>query len=219
MENKEELYDIEFRSEEVQEILSKPPTKILLIGYLIFIFTIITIIFSYKKFQFGSSNFDMAVEMAKPPQTVLSPLDGVIEKVYVENNQLVKSGQKILLLDTILVKANVEGKINFQNFISEKQFIRKKDQILTIQPVYNFLKGGVIFINKEFKSHVKLNDVLIFNISHYGSVSFKGRVRSISQIPNNEGLYYTELSIENLKIDNNLLSLIRNNKIQIQIKY
>lgn len=218
MENREKLQDIELRSEEVQEILSRPPNKILWIGYLIFIFALITIGLSYRNFQSKADTYELTIQVTKPSQIVTAPFDATIKDIYVNNNQYVTVGQKIMSLDTVTIKSNIEGKINFQNFIIKDQIIKKNEQILTIQPKEQFIEKGAIFIDKEFKSSLNNNNnnnkVITLYVVENKSLFFKGIVNSISDLPNSKGLYYTELIFNHCKVENNI---VKNNKVTVEV--
>src|SRR5690554_4909982 len=97
----EKLNDIELRSESVQEILSNPPSWIIRWGItIVFIALMFVILVSFfvKYPDFITSQ--VIITTQNPPEKIEARTSGKLEKVLVQNQENVKSGQVLAYLET-----------------------------------------------------------------------------------------------------------------------
>lgn len=97
----ENLRDIELRSESVQEILSNPPSWIIRWGItIVFIALMFVILVSFfvKYPDFITSQ--VIITTQNPPEKIEARTSGKLEKVLVQNQENVKSGQVLAYLET-----------------------------------------------------------------------------------------------------------------------
>ena len=88
--------NLNLRSEEVQEIITRPPAWLIRWGItLVFVLTclIITLSFLIKYPDFVQAK--VLVTTREPTERVLARTSGQIEKLFVENGELVSSGQPL----------------------------------------------------------------------------------------------------------------------------
>ncbi len=99
MRKKENIDNLELRSEEVQEILTNPPAWIIRWGIsLIFLFTLIilTLAFIIKYPDFVTSK--VLVTTAQPTERVVSRYSGQLEEVFVQNRDTVQAGEILAII-------------------------------------------------------------------------------------------------------------------------
>lgn len=120
--------NLNLRSEEVQEIITRPPAWLICWGItLVFVMTclIITLSFLIRYPDFVQAK--VLVTTREPTERVLARTSGQIEKLFVENGELVSSGQPLAgikstanLEDILILKAQLEkavfGKENGYTF-------------------------------------------------------------------------------------------------------
>jgi HlyD family secretion protein len=124
------------RSEEVQEILGKPPGWILRFGTVLF-FLIIVLLFwlSYWiKYPDVVEN-DIIISFNDPPIKLISPISGYVDFFNNKNNQRVKKGQ---LLVSFTSEADYKDVLSLNEELSK---IKDVDKILSLALVENIRVG------------------------------------------------------------------------------
>lgn len=217
MENKKIIDTLEFRSEDVQEILSKPPSRIAWFSYVTFIITIMLIIYSLQNFKYNNYSSEISLQLIHPPQKIVSPVSGLIKGIYVNNKQVIKKGQKILLIDTTLIKSSIQGIVNYQNFITEEQRVNKHDELLTILPSKTFVRRGVLSVDYKYRSILNTYDVIYLNINDYKSKPIRATILSISNMPDKNGNFFVCVIFDSFAIDANLISNSRDLKLKVNL--
>ena len=97
---KEEIEKIELRSNEVQEILSKPPKWIVRMGITVVFFVVVIIVVGSWFFKYPdivTANIVLTTE--NPPAPVLAKTAGKIQNLFVANNDLVIKNQVIGVIE------------------------------------------------------------------------------------------------------------------------
>ena len=100
MTDQEQLSDIEIRSEEVQEILTRPPHFLIQWGNLIFLllillFTSLSWVIKYPDIILSEAEITTAV----PPQQVFANVSGQLQAFLVSNNETVKPDQALAIIE------------------------------------------------------------------------------------------------------------------------
>ncbi|WP_375586830.1 HlyD family secretion protein [Flagellimonas aurea] len=96
---KEHKDNIELRSEEVQEILTKPPAWIVRWGItLIFLFTLIilALAFMIKYPDFVTAKVIVSTE--QPTERIVARFSGALDDIYISNGDTVRVGQKLAVI-------------------------------------------------------------------------------------------------------------------------
>ncbi len=125
----EEKNKIEIRSSEVQEILGGIPSRIVRFGMYVFIFIFSLLIISSFVFKYPEVlRSNIVVTTENPPATLVARSTGKIEALLVEDNEKVKAGQVVAL---------IQNPADFYD-------IQKLDALIdSVQPVFDSL-GFVI---------------------------------------------------------------------------
>ena len=98
MENEEK--EIILRSEEVNEILTKPPVWLIRWGIsIVFITIVIGLVLSYFIEYPDSISASAVITTLNPPATIVSKSDGKLSYLLVANNQSVKKDQVLAVLE------------------------------------------------------------------------------------------------------------------------
>ena len=136
---------IEIRSGEVQEILGGVPSRIIRYGIFIFVAVFAIIILAAFVFQYPDIlRSNIVVTTENPPADIVARSTGKIEELMVADNQKVKAGQIIALIQNP----------------AEYKDIQKLDALIdSIQPVFDSL-GFVI--HPVFDKNLQLGIVLAF---------------------------------------------------------
>ncbi|WP_299179944.1 biotin/lipoyl-binding protein, partial [uncultured Chryseobacterium sp.] len=98
---KDILDEIELRSESVQDILTQPPHWMIRWGNtIIFIILLLILIMSYiiKYPEFIPA--PIIVTSQNPPEKLEARTNSKIEKIFIENNQEVKKGQILMIMQS-----------------------------------------------------------------------------------------------------------------------
>nr|WP_288935699.1 HlyD family efflux transporter periplasmic adaptor subunit [uncultured Allomuricauda sp.] len=96
---KENLKNIELRSEEVQEILTNPPAWIVRWGItLIFLFTLIVLVLAFiiKYPDFVTAK--VIVSTQQPTERVVAGFSGALDDIYINNGDTVSVGQRLAVI-------------------------------------------------------------------------------------------------------------------------
>lgn len=133
---------IEIRSSEVQEILGGVPSRIVRYGILIFIIVLAIIIFASFVFKYPDViRSNIVVTTENPPATLVARSTGKIEQLLVTDNQKVKAGQIIALIQ------NPSDNNDIQNL---------NTIIDSVQPVFDSLGFSKFF---EFDKNLQLGTI------------------------------------------------------------
>jgi multidrug resistance efflux pump len=96
----DQLEDIELRSEEVQEILTKVPSRIIRYGNTVFLLIILLLLFLSWFVKYPDIIVSQGIiTTAVPPQKEYSKITATLQHVLIENDQEVQSGEVIAVLE------------------------------------------------------------------------------------------------------------------------
>jgi len=152
MPNETELNDLKLRSEEVQEILAKPPAWIVRWGItLIFVFTMIILLLSFIIRYPDLVTAKVIVTTEQPTERIVARYSGPLEEVYIENGDIVKVGQKLAVIRNTAKTSDV---YKLKSILDTVQY-NSKGFSFPIGTASRFLLGdiGADYINFE-KSYV-----------------------------------------------------------------
>lgn len=98
----------DIRSEEVQEILTKPPAWIVRWGItLIFLFTLIILILSFMIRYPDFVSAQVVVTTKKPPEKVISRVTGQLEKIFIKNGDTIKANEPLAIIENSAIYQDV----------------------------------------------------------------------------------------------------------------
>lgn len=110
-----QLDHIELRSENVQEILTTPPSWIIRWGITVIAFVLVIILsISYFVKYPDFINAQIAITTQNPPEKIEARTNGKLEKVFVQNHQNVKSND---------ILAYIQTNANYQDVLKLKQLL------------------------------------------------------------------------------------------------
>ena len=96
---KENKDNIELRSEEVQEILTKPPAWIVRWGItLIFLFTLIILVLAFMIKYPDFVTAKVIVSTEQPTERIVARFSGALDDIYISNGDTVRVGQKLAVI-------------------------------------------------------------------------------------------------------------------------
>lgn len=121
---KRQYKDIELRSEEVQEVMSKIPPGILRYGISV-LATIIFVLLGGSAFFSYPEKFEAELTLTSknPPVYIKTPCRGRIERLYVNNETAVKKGDILAVIENL---ANTEDMLQLRQSLNNWQAIGAK---------------------------------------------------------------------------------------------
>ena len=151
---------IELRSEEVQELLGQVPRWILRWGITIITLTVIILIIGSTLFRYPDIQYsDITLTTENPPANLKAKINGKIQKLFVKDNQTVKKGEMLALLETA---ANYEDVILVEKLLKEPKespdiavlaIPDKKYELGELQPAFTaYIKDG-----QDYQNFIHLN--------------------------------------------------------------
>ncbi|PRX55250.1 HlyD family secretion protein [Flagellimonas meridianipacifica] len=168
---------LNLRSEEVQEILSNPPSWIVRWGItLIFMFTLIilTLCFLIKYPDLVTARVIVTTE--RPTEKVVARYSGALEKIYIENGDTVVVDQRLAVFKNT---ANTEDVLRLKSIV-DTIFNNSWNTVFPIQKVSHFALGDIetAYINFE-KSYVDYD--ILRNLDPYTSKLYSNQ-QSLEEI-------------------------------------
>jgi len=155
---------IEIRSSEVQEILGGVPSRIVRYGMYIFLLVLALIIAGSFIFRYPDIiTSKIVVTTENPPVTIKARYTGKIEKLFVTDNQKVKAGQVLALIQNY---SNYEDVLKLKTIIDS---VQPEFDTLGLAPVGIFDKNLQLGTIQEFYSQflTRYNELLVFVQQQY----------------------------------------------------
>lgn len=162
-----EKEDINIKSEEVQEILGTPPASIVRWGItVVFLVLIMLLVMTYLIKYPDVVEGKTLITTEKPTIKVGSYASGYLEKLYVQDNDIVNKGDKIALIENT---AKYEDVVSIENLIIELdttdisyvEFENKRKSLGEIQNEYNNFISAFnsleFFYNNNFEEETNRN--------------------------------------------------------------
>lgn len=100
---------------------------------------------------------------------------------------------------TYLLQSSIDGKVSFQKFWGENQFVKTGDVVLTILPMKSDLVGKII-TSATNTGKIKANQKVLIKLDNYPYQEFgmiEGKIKNMSLTPDSKGNYYIEVSLSN----------------------
>ncbi len=97
-----------------------------------------------------------------------------------------------------VLKSNIKGKVSFLNYWNEHQTINQGDLVFTIIPTENAAFIAKLKTPLRNSGKIRVGQVVNIKLENYPDTEFgmlKGEVKSISLMPDKEGLYLVDVSL------------------------
>ena len=200
--------------EEVQEIMGDVPNRIMRWGISV-IALILLILFAGSCFFYYPDTLTAGIDIIPiyPPVEMRATHEGYIKKLMTVNGKGVSAGDALVVLDPatdskrddIVLKSPIEGKVNFMEPIFINRPVYAGETLMTILPNTIERPIGEIRVpasqvgKVRSGQHIKIN-LELYSDDKYGSI--EGQVDDVSSMPDNHGMYYTQVIFPNrLKTD------------------
>ena len=135
--SEEELKNINLRSEDVQEILNRPPRWIVRWGTTVILTIIVVLLAGSWFFKYPDIvNSTIVVTTENPPAPIIARANGKIDQLFVRDQQKVKKGQ---------VLAVIENTANYQDILA----LEDKLTAIPSDSLQKFLQSGIL--DDEYK--------------------------------------------------------------------
>lgn len=100
---------------------------------------------------------------------------------------------------TYLLQSSIDGRVSFQKFWGENQFVKTGNIVLTILPTQSSLIGKIT-TSATNTGKIHPNQKVLIKLDNYPYQEFgmiEGKIKSMSLAPDQEGNYYIEVSLPN----------------------
>ena len=121
----------------------------------------------------------------------------VLLKIVLQSFNQLKQHIKNWELNYVL-KSNIKGKVSFLNYWNKNQTVNQGDLVFTIIPTENTSFIAKLKAPPHNSGKIKIGQVVNIKLENYPDTEFgmlKGKVKSISLIPNKEGMYLVDVSL------------------------
>lgn len=99
---------------------------------------------------------------------------------------------------TYLLRSSIHGKVSFQTYWGENQFVKSGEVVFTILPDDKNSLLGKLVVPAQNSGKIKPNQKVLIKLDNYQFQEFgiiEGEVRNISLSPDAEGNYYVEVAL------------------------
>jgi len=99
-----------------------------------------------------------------------------------------------------LFKSSIEGKVSFQQYWGQNQFVKAGEVIFTVFPNDKNKLLGKLVVPSQNSGKIKSGQKVLIKLDNYLFQQFgivEGKVRNVSLSPDNEGNYYVEVELPN----------------------
>ncbi len=100
--------------------------------------------------------------------------------------------------DIYVLKSNIDGKVSFLNYWNTNQTVNQGDLVFTIIPSKNSSYIAKLKTPSQNSGKIKIGQSVNIKLNNYPDAEFgslRGNVKSISVIPNQDGLYLIDVSL------------------------
>ncbi len=191
IEHEQSLEKIELRSNEVQEVLSRPPKWIVRWGITVVFFVVIVIVVGSWFFKYPDIvTADIVLTTENPPAPVLAKTTGKIQNLFVSDNDLVSKNQVVGVIE------------NPGNYESVESLAKNLEKFKS-----NFKSGEII--NLSYKTYI-LGEIQVNYASFYKHIDEYNKTIKLDYHQRKIELYKKELNkyelyLANLKVQNGIL--------------
>ena len=220
METKDELKGLSLRSEEIQEIMSRPPHWTLRWGI-----TVVAVIAGAMLLGSYFIRYEEKVPVTVvmknniPIVNVTVPTDGILHRIYVKNGESITSDDTLFTYyskqmnsketdDSLcVILSPTDGVVSFPYPRTAGMSLKAKSLFMDIMPdkVQDYSMHTYGFLSESDRGKVTVEQTLRIPINNDVLL---GTVGSLSSLPNDKGLYYFDIALspksEKLLMDRNM---------------
>ncbi len=156
MSDKENIDNIEIRSNEVTEILGATPSRVLRMGISSVLGVVLVIFIGSWFFKYPNIiNSKITLTTQNPPAFLLAKSNGKITHLFVENNQIVEENEIIAIIenptnynDLLYLDSIIDTLVSFRSFNDDVNLMLGE-----LQPYFSLFLKNI----KDYKHSIKLN--------------------------------------------------------------
>lgn len=222
--NKEYMDGLSLRSEEVQEIMSKPPHCMIRWGLIVVGLMLVGLFLGSAFVRYEETiPAQVVLERNNLSTSIYAKETGVIKRLYIKNGDYVSEGDSLieyskmtaLTRDSLnIILSTVNGWVSFPYNRHAGTIFKKGDQLFVIKEqgakpakllCYGFIAQKYRYLVKSGQS-IKIK--LVTRKSKKSVIA--GSIKEISQLPNEKHLYYFEITLKECDVFKYLLSNYEN---------
>lgn len=190
----EEEQEIELRSEEVQEILTRPPSWMIRWGSLVVLFLIaLVLVFSYFIKYPDVVSSTIIITTQTPPEKVVAKTSGRIEKIFIQNMQTVEAKTPLAI---------IENSASYVDVFKLKKCLDSLDLQALDFPYYSFEAMRLGDMQGAYAAFEK--DYITFDFNrklHPHSIEFTAKQRESAQLKERYALLKEQSALEKKELD------------------
>lgn len=203
--------NLELRSPETKEIVSKPPHWLVKwsISIIILFFIVLILILYYIKTPLYLNNIDIKIFPNEPIKSINLKNGSNIYDIRVTNGQKVKKQQTLLVVDSDnddlkkqLVISPIDGTIWFEHYLHKGQYIEKESPFFIV-PANNIGFTGIMKMDVKSASKLKKNISVSIKLNSYPEEKY-GKLKGF--VSNHEFLVRGDTAYVEIYFDNNLIT-------------
>jgi len=99
-----------------------------------------------------------------------------------------------------LIRASIDGKVSYLQFLGENQFVKAGSNLLSILPERRDVIIGQMLIAAQNQGKIQKDQRVLIKLDNYKYQEFgivTGRIQSLSLTPDKDGKYYVEVALPN----------------------
>ena len=192
-------------TEDMHEIITKVPSWILRWGIMLFfgillIAVAISVIVRYP----DTIKAGLKIGSINNSKTVIADASGIISKIFVRKEQLVKKGQPLVVIDdagkTIVLTAPQDGKVAFVAIVQEGYFLKRGQEVFHVTPTDEQFFGIVQVHQNQINKITEGQNVIIklnnYPVEEYGQIN--GTISYIADEPAIDGLFAIKVNFNHI---------------------
>jgi len=172
--------NIEIRSDEVQDILVQVPRWIIRWGILIIMITVVLIISGSWFFKYPDiKRSDILITTENPPATLVSRVNGKIEKLFVDDKQFVEANSNLAVIENAADYGDVL--ILNEILIEVRYMVPRFDMLIQLELSTDYQLGEVQSTYATFlKAHKDYQDFVELDYYNQKANSLNGEVNQLN---------------------------------------
>lgn len=202
-----ELKGLNRHAPEIDWIIGKPPHWTIRWGLTVMTILLISAIAMAWSYTYTDKyNTDVYIVSTDSTVYINSPFNGIIKKVLIANNKKVLKGDTLLNISTlrkdssfVAISCPCSGTISFISPIYKGRKIELNECLLAVKPIVNKsnrIKLCYGYTDEFHKNFLFQSDKIEINIKENQAIT--GKISSISLIPDKNGLYYFDITFNNV---------------------
>jgi multidrug resistance efflux pump len=192
-------------SDEIQDIISIPPTWLLRWGIFLFLVFLLMLVALSAFIRYPDVvKTRLKIIATNPPIAVITPVDGKLMKIFIKNNQSVTINQPLAYVESdnqaiSVLKAPQNGRVVLASILEQNQRVNDSQELFFVDPSKNNFYGEMAIPQSGMAKVKEGQEVLIrlkrYPYQEYGTL--RGRLSFVADIPLKDSVFISKVDIDN----------------------